>query len=177
MDLRAITGYIALALLVGYWVWVLSRTTPELRRGTRNRDLRVKILLVKTAALALTALVVAVVHFWATEVWHVLVAVPVAAAAAYGLRRVYRRLVAAPRHRLPMGQRIRRTGQLNVIASPHGRHPAHRVVTTTVVPAPRPPTGVVTPIPSIDRAAAAPSDTAPVPPVHSSGFAPQAPAT
>lgn len=176
MDLRAITGYIALALLLGYWIWVLSSTTPELRRGTRDRDLRVKILLVKTAALVLTALVVATVHFWATQVWHVLVAVPIAAAAAYGLRKAYRRLVAAPRHRLPLGQRIRRSGHLQVITPPGGRQPAHRVV----VPAPRPPTDAVPPplgsvpsvgtVPPLDPAmpdvpAVSVADTTPVPAV------------
>lgn len=137
MDLRRVTGYVALALLAGYWVWVLSRTTPELRRGTRDRTLRLKILLVKTAALALTALVVATIHFWATAIWHVLVAVPVALLAGFGLRRAYRRLVAVPRHRLPLAQRVRRSGRLHVITPPHGRQPAHRVAAPTVVPAPR----------------------------------------
>lgn len=138
MDLRRVTGYVALALLAGYWVWVLSCTTPELRRGTRGRPLRLKIAAVKTAALVLTALVVATIHFWATAVWHILVVVPVALAAGYGLRRVYRRLVAAPRHRLPLAQRVRRTGHLHVIPSARGRqHPAHRVAAPTVVPAPQ----------------------------------------
>lgn len=137
MDVRRVTGYIALALLAGYWVWVLSCTSPELRRGTRDRVLRSRILLVKTAAVALTALVVATVHFWATHVWHILVAVPLAALAGVGLRRVYRRLVAAPRHRLPLAQRVRRTGHLHVISPPRGRRPTHRVVAATVVPPPR----------------------------------------
>lgn len=169
MDLRAITGYIALALIAGYWVWVLSGTTPELRRGTRDRELRLKILLVKTAALVLTALTVATIHFWATQIWHVLVAVPVAAA-GFWLRRVYRRLVAAPRHRLPLGQRIRRTGHLHIIAPPHGRHPAHRG--TTAVPAPRIPPGQiptispVTPVAPVDAAPITPTGpTAPTAPI------------
>jgi hypothetical protein len=138
MDLRRVTGYVALALLAGYWVWVLSCTTPELRRGTRDRPLRLKIAAVKTAALVLTALVVATIHFWTTQIWHILVVVPVALAAGYGLRRVYRRLVAAPRHRLPLAQRVRRTGHLHVISSARGRQQhAHRVAAPTVVPAPR----------------------------------------
>ncbi len=163
MDLRAITGYIALALIAGYWVWVLSCTTPELRRGTRDRELRLKILLVKTAALVLTAVTVATIHFWATQVWHVLVAVPVAAAVGFWLRRVYRRLVAAPRHRLPLGQRIRRTGHLHVIDPPHARHHVHRVVATSNVPAPRippgqiPTVGPITPVAPVESAPTAPT--------------------
>lgn len=153
MDVRRVTGYIALALLAGYWVWVLSCTTPELRRGTRDRALRGKILLVKTVAAALTALVVATVHFWATQVWQIVVVVALAAVAGFGLRRVYRRLVAAPRHRLPLAQRVRRTGHLHVISPPRGRRSTHRVIAATVVPAPRsaaeaiPPTSPVAPAP------------------------------
>jgi hypothetical protein len=137
MDVRRVTGYLALALIAGYWVWVLSSTTPELRRGTRDRTLRGRILLVKTAAVALTALVVATVHFWATHVWQILVVVPLAALAGFALRRVYRRLVAAPRHRLPLAKRVRRTGHLHVISPPRGRRPTHRVIAATVVPPPR----------------------------------------
>jgi hypothetical protein len=162
MDLRRVTGYIALALLAGYWVWILSRTSPELRRGTRDRSLRLKILLVKTAALVLTALVVLTIHFWATAVWHVLVTVPVALGLGYLLRRAYRRLVALPRHRLPLAQRVRRAGQLHVIAPPHPRHPAHRVVAATVVPAPRRATEAVPIAPDV-VAPAAPQVTGPTP--------------
>ncbi|TCK21512.1 hypothetical protein [Pseudonocardia endophytica] len=146
MDLRRVTGYVALALLAGYWVWILSRTSPELRRGTRDRGLRMRILLVKTAAVVLTALVVLTIHFWATAVWQVLVTVPVAIGAGYLLRRVYRRLVAVPRHRLPLAQRVRRAGQLHVIAPPHSRTPSHRVVAATVVPAPRQTAETIAPV-------------------------------
>lgn len=157
MDVRRVTGYVALALLACYWVWVLSCTTPELRRGTRDRPLRLKILLVKTAALALTALVVATIHFWATAVWQVVATVPVALGAGYLLRRVYRRLVAVPRHRLPLAQRVRRAGHLHVISPPHGgRHPAHRVLGTTALPAPRQAGDTVLPAPATPDAVTEP---------------------
>ena len=107
MGLRAVTGYIAHAALLLYWVWVLASTAPQLRRGTRHRGVRVRVLVIKTAALALTALVVGTIHFWATAWWHVAAAVVVAAGLGVLLRRAYRRTVAAPRHRLGLAQRAR----------------------------------------------------------------------
>ncbi|MFP5071999.1 hypothetical protein ACLFMI_20330 [Pseudonocardia nantongensis] len=129
MDLRRVTGYIALALLAGYWLWVLSRSAPELRKGARNRGVRGQVLLVKTAALALTALFVGTVHFWASAWWQVVVAVPVTLVAAVALRRVYRRLVAPPRHRVALAQRVRRTGHFQVIPTPDPPAP-HRHAAT-----------------------------------------------
>jgi len=50
---------------------------------------------------------VAVIHYWATAWWQVIVAVPVAAGLGVLLHREYRRTVAAPRHRLPLARRAR----------------------------------------------------------------------
>ncbi len=107
MGIREITGYIAHVLLAAYWVWVMACTAPQLRKCARDRGLRLRILLVKSAGLALTALLVGVIHYWATEWWQVVVALPVAAGLGLLLRRSYRRLVAAPRHRRPLSQRAR----------------------------------------------------------------------
>jgi CHASE2 domain-containing sensor protein len=107
-DARAITGYIAHVLLGLYWIWMVSSTAPQLRRSSRDRQARLHILLIKTAAIALTTLVVGVIHFWATHWWHVIVAVIVAAGLGILLRRAYRRIVATPRHRLTLTQRARR---------------------------------------------------------------------
>jgi hypothetical protein len=88
-------------------VYVVSSTTPQLRKASRDRALAIRVALVRTAGIALTALLVGVIHFWAAEVWHVIVAVVVAVAIATPLRRSYRTMVAAPRHRLTLGKRAR----------------------------------------------------------------------
>ncbi|MEJ8279772.1 hypothetical protein [Pseudonocardia spirodelae] len=129
MDLRRATGYLALALLALYWLWVLSWTAPALRRGCRDRRLRTRLLVLRTAAAGWTALFVGTVHFWATSWWHVVLAVPVALAGAVALQKVHHRLVAPPRHRVALAQRVRRAGHLHVIrpprrTAPH-RHAAH----------------------------------------------------
>jgi hypothetical protein len=92
MGLRQITGYIAHLLLGVYWLWVISRTAPQLRRGVRDRMVRLRVALIKTAALAVTALVVGVIHFWATEWWHVVLAVLCAIVLGLVLHRSYRSL-------------------------------------------------------------------------------------
>lgn len=127
MGFREVTGYVAHVLLATYWVWVLASTTPQLRKGARDKRRRLRILLIKTAALLLTALLVGVIHYWATEWWHVAVALPVAAALAVLLRRSYRRLVVAPRHRRTLSQR----GRTVHLIRADGAHPAHshRLVT------------------------------------------------
>jgi hypothetical protein len=107
MGIRQITGYIAHILLALYWLWMISSTAPQLRRSSRDRGLRVRIVLVKTAAIVLTALVVGVIHFWATQWWQVVGAPVVAGLAGLLLRRAYRTLVAAPRHRATLTQRAR----------------------------------------------------------------------
>jgi len=107
MGLRAVTGYIAHAALLAYWLWVIASTAPQLRKGTRDRHTRVRVLLIKTAGFALTAVVVGVIHYWATAWWQVIVTVPVAVALAVLLRRAYRRAVAAPRHRLTLSRRAK----------------------------------------------------------------------
>jgi small-conductance mechanosensitive channel len=107
VELRAITGYIAHAALLAYWLWVVASTAPRLRKGTRDRRTRMRVLLIKTAAFVLTAVAVGIIHYWATAWWQVLVAVPVAAALGVLLRRAYRRTVAAPRHRLTLSRRAK----------------------------------------------------------------------
>ena len=113
MDLRRGTGYLVLALLALYLLWVLSRTVLLLRTGSRDRS--VGVLLVRTAGVVLAGLCVATVHFWAGAWWQVAVAVPVALVAATVLYRTHRRLAALPRHRAPLGRRIRRAGYFEVI--------------------------------------------------------------
>jgi hypothetical protein len=105
MGIREVTGYIAHVLLAAYWVWVLGCTAPQLRRGARDKGLRLRILVVKSAGFLLTAALVGVIHYWATEWWQVIVALPVAGGLGVLLRRAYRRLVAAPRHRRTLTQR------------------------------------------------------------------------
>ena len=123
MDLWVLTGYVAHAMLAAYWFWVVASTAPQLRRGTRDRQVRLRVLLIKTAALALTALLVAIIHYWATAWWQVAVALPVAAVLGVLLRRSYRRSVAAPRHRLTL---MRRTKTLDLHRRPRGAHvPSH----------------------------------------------------
>ncbi|HEY0816624.1 MAG TPA: hypothetical protein VGE11_25370 [Pseudonocardia sp.] len=107
MGLRAVTGYIAHAALLAYWLWVVAATAPQLRKGTRDRHTRVRVLFIKTAGFVLTAVVVGIIHYWATAWWQVIVTVPVAVALGVLLRRAYRRAVAAPRHRLTLSRRAK----------------------------------------------------------------------
>jgi hypothetical protein len=127
MGLRQITGYIAHALLGAYWLWVITRTAPRLRRGARDRTLRLRVALIKTAAVAVTALVVGVIHFWATEWWHVVVAVLVASVLGLQLHRIYRGLVAAPRHRLTLVRRTRGVERVRGPRRSRGVHGAHKL--------------------------------------------------
>ena len=121
MGFREITGYIAHVLLAAYWLWVIACTAPQLRKGARCKVLRLRILLVKSAALMLTAVLVGVIHYWATEWWHVAVAIPVAGVLGVLLRRAYRRLVAAPKHLRTLSQRARTVH----IRRPDDTPPAH----------------------------------------------------
>jgi small-conductance mechanosensitive channel len=107
VGLRAVTGCIAHAALLGYWLWVVASTAPQLRKGTRDRQVRARVLILKTAGLALTALVVGIVHYWATAWWQVVVAVPIAALMGWQLRQAFHRTVAAPRHRLTLARRVK----------------------------------------------------------------------
>jgi membrane protein implicated in regulation of membrane protease activity len=106
MGIRQITGYIAHGLLLAYWLWVVSSTAPQLRKGLRGQSVRVRILLIKTAAVAATSLMVGLIHFWATSWWQILAAVPLAVVVAALLHRAYRRVVAAPKHRIALVQRL-----------------------------------------------------------------------
>ena len=63
--------------------------------------------MIKTAGVVLTALLVGVIHFWATHWWQVIVAVPVAAGLGVLLNRAYRRRVSLPRHRRTLTHRGR----------------------------------------------------------------------
>jgi hypothetical protein len=121
MGIREITGYIAHVLLAAYWLWVVACTAPQLRKGARDKSLRLRILLSKSAGLLLTALLVGVIHYWATAWWQVAVAIPVAGVAGVLLRRWYRRLVAAPKHLRTLGQRARTVH----IRRPDDAPPAH----------------------------------------------------
>ena len=107
-DVRMVTGWIAYAALAGYWAWIISSTAPQLRRGHRDRGRCTRILALRTAGVALTAFVVGVIHFWATNPVEILAALGVGAVAGTVLRREYRRLVAAPRHRLDLYHRMNR---------------------------------------------------------------------
>lgn len=107
MGLREVTGFIAHALLAGYWVWMISCTAAQLRGTSRSHRLRVQVALIKTAGVAVTAVVVGVVHFWATQWWQIVVTVLVAAPVGIALRHLHRRLVIAPRHRRALVQRAR----------------------------------------------------------------------
>lgn len=118
-DVRMVTGWIAHAALVAYWVWIISSTAPHLRRGSRDRGLRTRILLLRTAGIVLTAFVVAVIHFWASHPAEVIGAVGVGGVLGTLLRREYRLLVAAPRHRLNL------SGRLDRRLHGSGEHAAH----------------------------------------------------
>jgi len=122
MGIRAVTGYIAHVALVGYWAWVVASTAPQLRKGTRDRRVRARALVIKSAGFLLTAAVVGIIHYWATAWWQVVVAVPVAAGLGVLLHREYRRTVAAPRHRLPLTRRVR---MLDLRRRPRGTAPLH----------------------------------------------------
>ena len=123
MGLREGTGYVAHAVLLGYWLWVVAATAPQLRKGTRGQSVRMRVLVIKTAGFALTAVVVGIVHYWATAWWQVALALPPAAVLGVLLHRSYRRAVAAPRHRLTL---TRRAKTLDLHRRPRGAHvPSH----------------------------------------------------
>ena len=120
MGLREVTGYIAHVLLAAYWLWLVIRTAPQLRKGTRDRGKRLRIALLRTAVLAVLFLAVGVIHFWGTELWHIAGAILVAGVLVLLLRRAYRRLVApaaAPDHAAPAGAGSRGEDP----RAPHGR--------------------------------------------------------
>lgn len=134
MGLREVTGYIAHVLLGGYWVWVVLSTAPQLRKGVRERGLRLRIALVKTAGLGVAFLAVGVIHFWGTQLWHIVAAVVGALLLGALLRRAYGRLVAPPRHRITLRQRAlgRRSAAVHV---PSPRSPADAEQVQTVAAA------------------------------------------
>ena len=107
-DLRAITGWIAYAVLICYWAWILSSTSPQMRRGHRDRGRCARILALRTAGIGLTAFVVGMIHFWAVNPVEIVAALGIGGVAGTVLRREYRRLVAAPRHRLNLYRRVDR---------------------------------------------------------------------
>ena len=107
-DLRMVTGWIAYAALAGYWLWIASSTAPQLRRSSRDRGLCTRIMALRTAGVVLTAFVVGMIHFWATGPVEILAALGIGAVLGTVLRREYRRLVAAPRHRLDLYRRWNR---------------------------------------------------------------------
>jgi hypothetical protein len=105
--IRLITGYIAHALLAGYWIWGIANTGPQLRKSSRNRALVAQVTGLRSAGIVLTALLVGVIHYWATEPWQVVAALVLAGAVGVPLRTRYRKLVTAPRHRLTLSVRAR----------------------------------------------------------------------
>ena len=107
LGIREITGYVAHFLLAGYWLWIFFSTVPQLRRGARDKRTRTQVLLIKTAAVVLTSLMVGLIHFWATHWWQVAIAAPIVIGLGVLLHRAYRRLVAPPRHRRALTQRGR----------------------------------------------------------------------
>lgn len=107
MGIREATGHLAHILLGGYWTCLLLGTAPQLRKSTRDRPRRIRILLIKSSAVALTAVVVGVIHFWATHWWQIPPTLFAAAMIGVPMRRAFRSMVAAPRHRRPLGQRMR----------------------------------------------------------------------
>lgn len=117
MGLREVTGYIAHVLLAAYWLWLVVRTAPQLRKGTLDRGKRLRIAMLRTAVLAVLFLAVGVIHFWGTELWHIAGAVLVAAVLVLLLRRAYRRLVAPAQHRITLRQRA--LGREVNIPGPH----------------------------------------------------------
>jgi small-conductance mechanosensitive channel len=121
MEFRRFTGYVAHAALAAYWLWVVSSTAPQLRKGMRDRRLRMQIALLKTAGIAVTALLVGIIHFWATAWWQIVVAIPVVAGCGWLLHRAFRRIVAAPRHRLTLVHRIHRVRRFERQLGPY-RH-------------------------------------------------------
>ncbi|MBP2367052.1 hypothetical protein [Pseudonocardia parietis] len=165
MDLRRVSGYVALGLLALYLLWALSRTAPQLRKGNRDRRVRTQLMLIRVAAVALAALFVATVHFWATAWWQVALAVPVALVVAMLLRRAHRRLTGPPRHRAPLAQRVRRTGHFQIIReagdpAPH-RHAAGDTPTGTVPFVVPGADTAAPPAPADPRPSAAPGDATP----------------
>ena len=105
MELRAVTGCIAHAALLAYWLWVVASTAPQLRKGTRDRQAACESRPSRRGA-SLTALVVGIIHYRATALWQIVVALPIAALMGWQLRRAYHRTVAAPRHRLTLARRV-----------------------------------------------------------------------
>lgn len=105
MDLREVTGYVAHVLIAAYWLWVVVSTAPQMRKGTRDRGLRLRIAMLRTAVLVVLFLAVGVIHFWGTEWWHIAGAALGAGVLIVLLRRAYRRLVAPAQHRLTLRRR------------------------------------------------------------------------
>lgn len=152
--LREVTGYIAVALLAAYWVGMISCTAAQLRSTSRSGRLRVQVALIKTAGIAITAVLVGIIHFWATQWWHIVVALLVAGPVGIALRHLHKRLVIAPRHRRALVQRarvsdlidhnargapdvtrIRRADQLLAAQDPGRTGPRHRTVPVPPRPA------------------------------------------
>lgn len=125
--IRPVTGYIAHVLLAGYWIWVIVNTGPQLRKSSRNRALVAQVAVLKSAGIVITAVLVGVIHYWATEFWQVVAALLLAGAIGVPLRKRYRTLVTAPRHRLTLGGRARDFEQRHGLL-PHRSAPDRQVI-------------------------------------------------
>jgi hypothetical protein len=122
-TIRLVTGYIAHVLLGLYWLWTLSSTVPRIRPGQRDRTRRVKILSIKSAGVAVTALLVGVIHYWATEWWQIAVALLGSLAIGTYLHRSYRKLVTPPRHRITLVNRHQAGARALLETRRHADHP------------------------------------------------------
>lgn len=123
MTIRLVTGYVAHALLGIYLLWMIGSNAPRLRPAQRDRPRRVKILLIKTAAVVVAALLVGVIHYWATEWWHVVAALVGSSVIGLYLHRSYRKLVSPPRHRIAL---VHRGATSRVLVSPASLANRHR---------------------------------------------------
>jgi hypothetical protein len=125
--IRLITGYIAHVLLTVYWIWVIVNIGPQLRKSSRNQALVAQVTVLKSTGIVITALLVGVIHYWATELWQVVAALVLAGVLGVPLRKRYRRLVAAPRHRLTLSVRAREFEQRHGLL-PHRSGPDKPVI-------------------------------------------------
>lgn len=126
-TIRVVSGYVAHALLGLYWLWILTSTAPRIRPGQRDRTRRVKILSIKTAGVAVAALLVGVIHYWATEWWQIPVALVASLAIGTYLHRTYGKLVTPPRHRITLVNRRRAGARVPGEARRQPERPRHKL--------------------------------------------------
>ena len=94
-QLTGLIAHVCLGIVAATLIW---RAVPQMRKNQRERGLIRHVLLIKLTVVAVLAAAVTEIHFIATEVWHVAVAVVLTAVGLWAIRRWYRRLVAPSRH-------------------------------------------------------------------------------